>query len=70
MLRERVVALTPKPPPMQTDRAGPLRFVTQLCVRYAKRYIPDPFLYAVMLFVGVDANSCLEDCHPFSASRT
>jgi short subunit fatty acids transporter len=55
---------------MQTDRAGPLRFVTQLCVRYAKRYIPDPFLYAVMLFVGVDANSCLEDCHPFSASRT
>jgi short-chain fatty acids transporter len=26
-----------------------LRELTKLCVRYAERYIPDPFLYAVIL---------------------
>jgi short-chain fatty acids transporter len=33
-----------------------LREITRLCVRYAERYIPDPFLYAVVLtFVTVGA---------------
>ena len=33
-----------------------LREITRLCVRYAERYIPDPFLYAVVLtFITVAA---------------
>lgn len=33
-----------------------LRYVTRLCVRYAERYIPNPFLYAVILtFITVVA---------------
>ncbi len=33
-----------------------LRRVTRLCVRYAERYIPDPYLYAVLLtFITVVA---------------
>ena len=26
-----------------------LRNITRMCVRYAERYIPDPYLYAVTL---------------------
>ena len=33
-----------------------LRYVTRICVRYAERYIPDPYLYAVILsFITVVA---------------
>src|SRR5262245_11586593 len=33
----------------EAGRASPLQYITQLAVRYAERYIPDPFLYAVIL---------------------
>lgn len=35
--------------PAETARGGLLRYVTRACVRYAERYIPDPFLYCVVL---------------------
>jgi short-chain fatty acids transporter len=35
--------------------AGVLRSVTRLCVRYAERYLPDPFLYCAILTVVVAA---------------
>src|SRR5215471_1970813 len=38
------------------SRATILRRVTRICVRYAERYIPDPYLYALILtFVTVAA---------------
>ncbi|HYM17204.1 MAG TPA: TIGR00366 family protein [Micropepsaceae bacterium] len=41
---------------LDSSRATFLRRVTRLCVRYAERYIPDPYLYALILtFVTVAA---------------
>jgi short-chain fatty acids transporter len=41
---------------VEPSRATILRRVTRLCVRYAERYIPDPYLYALILtFVTVAA---------------
>jgi short-chain fatty acids transporter len=38
------------------DKATPMRRLTRLCVRYAERYIPNPFLYALILtFITVAA---------------
>src|SRR5258705_1574982 len=37
-------------------RGGILRKITRACVRYAERYIPDPYLYALLLtFITVAA---------------
>jgi short-chain fatty acids transporter len=43
-----------------------LRQVTRLCVRYAERYIPDPYLYAVILtFISVAAALIWTPAGPF-----
>jgi short-chain fatty acids transporter len=42
-----------------------LRQLTRMCVRYAERYIPNPFLYAVVLtFITVAAALCWTDSRP------
>jgi short-chain fatty acids transporter len=42
-----------------------LRAVTRACVRYAERYIPDPYLYAVLLsFITAGAALALTDAQP------
>jgi len=46
-----------RPPVGATSRTSPLQYVTQLSVRYAERYIPDPFLYAVILTFVVAAGA-------------
>ena len=43
-----------------------LRQLTRVCVRYAERYIPDPYLYAVILtFIAVGAALIWTPSDPF-----
>ena len=56
MLQDQLGLATPQAPGGETHRMAPLRYVTRAFVRYAERYIPDPFLYTVILtFVTVAA---------------
>src|SRR5215472_18779017 len=48
------------------SRASILRRMTRLCVRYAERYIPDPYIYALILtFVTVAAALVFTPSGPF-----
>src|SRR5262249_55729663 len=49
MPQEQAGAATLRAEVREPGRASPLQFVTQAAVRYAERYIPDPFLYGVIL---------------------
>lgn len=52
MLQEQVNAAEHgQGPPATASSTGALRYVTRLCVRYAERYLPDPFLYCAILTI-------------------
>src|SRR6516162_1366538 len=52
------------------SRATILRRITRVCVHYAERYIPDPYLYALILtFVTVAAALVFTPSGPFQIAN-